>query len=293
MQEDDEFPGDDAFSNDPEENLRLENEFLKLKMMAESGAHFGETDNDLSPGIENAFLKSVLEFEKAYVNSNPQKVFDILGKPAFNDEKNLDDEKFTIEFERLKELLLEHSINVDFIAEKSDRLKYDFIIKELFNHETEFLPLKGMTTNFIYEEFHPDHKQEITDITYEFINDFFERKLNADTAYIGDEFVEPNGNILSRGQLMENIHSAYDVFAKFENNSFTIDNVEFELKNIEGAHTGMGFSEGEINYDIIFKDAARKEIRGPFKIYFIRQLETWTIYFFYLAGLNYNLREDL
>ncbi|MGH2566321.1 MAG: hypothetical protein ACRDE5_17510, partial [Ginsengibacter sp.] len=196
------------------------------------------------------------------------------------------------EFNRLQKLLKDHNINMDFVASQTDRFKYNFITGELFEHETDFMPLKGMTTNFIYEEFHPDHKQEITDITHDFLNDYFKKKLDIDTSYIGDGFVEPDGNIISKEQLMKNIQAAYDVFVHFENNSFTLYNVEFELKEVENAHSGMGFSEGEINYDIIFQGGERKKIRGPFKIYFIRQWDAWNIYFFYLAGLNYHPKSD-
>jgi predicted Ser/Thr protein kinase len=37
----------EKFSDDPEENLRIENEILKLKMQAESGAYFGGNAKDL------------------------------------------------------------------------------------------------------------------------------------------------------------------------------------------------------------------------------------------------------
>lgn len=65
------------------------------------------------------------------------------------------------------------------------------------------------------------------------------------------------------------------------------NNVGFELKEVENGPSGMGFSGGEINYDIIISGGERKEIRDPFKIYFITQWESWNIYSFYLAGSNY------
>ncbi len=287
MSENEEMTENEKFSDDPEENLRLENEFLKMKMMAESGALFGGKSH-ISPDIENEFLKHVMEFEKAYGDARPQKIFDILEKPSFNDESELDDQRFQIEFKRLEDLLDDHHLNVDFITERSDRFKYNFITKELFDHETDFIPMKGMTTNFIYEEFHPDHKQEISEVTNNFLNDFFDRKLGIDSNYISDEFIEPEGNVISKDELMKSIHAAYDVFLKFENTSFKIENVEFGLQEIESDHQGMGFSEGEIYYDILFNGGERKEIRGPFKIYFMRQWDSWIIYFFYLAGLNYH-----
>ena len=53
-----------------EENLRTENEFLKMKLMLEHGGQFGELDEDgntdLPPEIENEFLNSVMAFEKQF-----------------------------------------------------------------------------------------------------------------------------------------------------------------------------------------------------------------------------------
>jgi len=288
MKEGTELPEDEKFSDDPEENLRLENEFLKMKMMVESGGIIGGNgDSKLPPEIENQWLKNVIEFERTYANAKPQKIVDLLGKPSFQNEKDLDDKKFKTEFIRLNKLLMDHNINVDFIAPQTDRVKYHFITRELFDHETDFIPVKGMTTNFIYEEFHPDHKNEIAEITNDFLNDFFQRNFNVDTHYINNEIILPDGNVISKEQLINRFYSMYEVAVEFANTSFQLDNIEFEIKEeTEDVPSGMGFSEGEIQYDMIFKDGERRTIHGPFKIYFGRQWEFWNIYFFYLAGYN-------
>ena len=293
MEHKSELPEDEKFSDDPEENLRLENEFLKMKMMAESGGIFGgSSDSGLSPDIENQWLKNIIEFEKAYANAKPQKIVDLLGNPSFEDEKDLDPKKFKTEFARLKKLLKQHNIKVGFLAPQTDRIKYHFITRELFEHETDFIPVKGMTTNFIYEEFHPDHKKEITEITDEFLNDFFERNLNINSHYLDDEIILPEGKVISKEQLINRFYSMYEVAVAFENASFEINNIEYELKDETGdGPSGMGFSEGEIKYDMMFKDGGRKKIHGPFKIYFGRQPGFWSIYFFYLVGYNLHPKE--
>ena len=286
----DQFSEEEKFSDDPEENLRMQNDFLKMKMMAESGAFFGG-EGGLPPEIENLFLKNVMEFEKMNADSKPIKIFDFLNKPVFDDEKDLDEEKFKIEFKRLEALLEENSINISFTRERDNRFKYDFITKEIFEHETTFIPVNGMTTYLSYEEFHPDHEAEITEITNQFLDDFFERKLNADTDYISDQIIEPDGNILSREQLINRFHSLYEAAVEFENTSFQLENLEFELKEPGKEPSAMGFSEGWIRYDMIFSDDSRKKIDGPFKIYFAREFDYWSICFFYLAGYNLPLKE--
>ncbi|MEO8821435.1 MAG: hypothetical protein ABI267_06100 [Ginsengibacter sp.] len=279
------FPDDEKFSNDPEENLRMQNDFLKMKMMAESGAVFGGS-GDLPPDIQNQFLKNIFEFEKTNAGAKSRSIYEILGSPDFKDESHLEDEQFKIEFDQLYDLLRNNNINVEFSRQRPDRFKFNFITKELFEHTTSFMPAKGMSTYFHYEEFHPDHELEIKDLTNLFLDDFLERRLDENIHYINNQFLEPDGNIVSLEDLIKRFQSLYEVVPNFENTSFNIEKIDFELKESEGQPSGMGFSEGIINYDLIFRDCMRKEIRGPFKIYFSREWDCWSICFFYLAGFN-------
>ena len=290
MSKQNELPEEEKFSDDPEENLRMQNDFLKMKMMIESGAQFGgSSDGELPPEIENEWLNNIMEFEKASKEAKPIKIVDLLGKPVFEDETNLKDREFEKEFSRLERLLKEHGIKVDFSRERDDRFKYNFITKELFDHETTFIAVKGMTTYFHYEEFHPDHKFDIENLTDHFLHDYLDKKLDEDSYYISDHFIKPDGNVLSKEDLMKQFHAAYDVFKSIENTSFKIDNTDFELNEAtEDGQQGMGYSEGEIKYDIIFEGGEKRRIYGPFKIYFSLQWDCWSICFFYLAGFNYH-----
>ncbi|HXR85036.1 MAG TPA: hypothetical protein VN722_12040 [Hanamia sp.] len=279
------FPEEEKFSDDPEENLQMQNDFLKMKMMVESGAFFGGEGN-IPADIENQFLKNILEIEKSNADAKPAKIFDILGCPVFEEEQYLNEEQFIIEFKRLQELLSNFSINVDFSRERDDRFKYNFITKEFLDHESIFKPVKGMSTYFLYEEFHPDHELDILDQTENFLNDFLERKINNDSYILSNEIIEPDGKIVSREEMIKRFQSMYEVVPEFENTSFSIENQDFELNKCESGISGMAFTEGLIQYDLIFKNGERKQINGPFKIYFSRQSDYWDIYFFYLAGFN-------
>ena len=85
---------------------------------------------------------------------------------------------------------------------------------------------------------------------------------------------------------MKRFEAMYDVTQPFENYSFEIENSHFDLQDNIDEVTGMGFSEGTIKYDLLFKNGERKIIDGPFKIYFTRTWNVWGIFFFYLAGFN-------
>lgn len=290
MNEDNTLPEEEKFSDDPEENLRMQNDFLKMKMMAESGAWFGG-EGGLPADIENQFLKNVMEFEKVNAEGPSRTIYDLLDKPDFEDEKDLDDEKFKAAFSRLNRLLEDHGVDVGFRRERDDRFKYNFITKELFEHQTTFMPVKGMITGFLYEEFHPDHEWDITNLTNHFLNDFLERNLDVDTYYINEQIIHPEGKLISREDIIKRFFSMYEAIPAFENPSFIIENQDFELHENDTVQTGMGFSEGTIQYDLIFRDGERKKIKGPFKIYFSLEWDCWSICFFYLAGYNLHSAE--
>ncbi len=285
MNKNNDLPEDEKFSDDPEADLRMQNDFLKMKMMAESGAVFGG-GKGLTPEIENQFLNNILEFEKQHSNSCPKKIKEILGHPTFKNEEDLDDIEFVQAYLKLNDLLTRNFLQVDFLKERTDRFKYQFIIGELLDQETPFFYAKGMTTYFIYEEFHPDHERDIHETTMKFLNDFLERKLDAETYYIESQIAEPDGNVVSREDYMKRFAAMYEATQSFENYSFEIENSSFELHEEEEGKTSMGFSEGRITYEIVWPTGERKLIDGPFKIYFTRTWDVWGIFFFYLAGFN-------
>lgn len=289
MDKNKDLPEEEKFSNDPEEDLRLQNEFLKLKMMAESGAHFGG-DGNLSPEMENQFLNNILEFEKQHSQSEEKKIKDILGNPVFEKEETLDDAEFEKANKILNDLLEEHQLQIDFSSERSERFKYNFITTEFLEHETPFFFAKGMTSHFSYEEFHPDHEQDIRERTHQFLDDFLERKLDPETYYIEDEIAEPDGNIIMREEYMKRFEAMYEATQSFEDYSFKIEKIDYELHEDDEEKVSMGFSEGLITYTIVWPTGERRVIEGPFKIYFTRAWDVWKIFFFYLAGFNLNKR---
>ncbi len=291
MDENQQLPEGESFSNDPEENLRMENEFLKLKIMAESGGVFGEDKSDIPPDIINEWLKNVIEYEKNYAHASEMKVKDILKAPSFKKEEDLDDQSFLKAWEQLCELLESHNLNVDFIRPRNDRFKYNFIVGELFEHETTFIPSPGMVTNFIYEEFHPDHELDITNRTNDFFRGFFKRSLPQFAShYLEDELIRPDGTKQALSELVKEFELLYEEVPAFENTSFEIVEIDFQLslqsEREDGTDGMMGFSEGAVKYDMIFRNGERKEIDGTFKLYMNCRFGWWNIYYFYLAGFN-------
>jgi hypothetical protein len=148
-------PGSDQFSNDRQENLRIENEILKIKMQAEHGAIVG-VSHDIPPEIEHEFLRSVEAFEQASQIANFIKVYDFIGRPEFRKAADLSPAEVESELNRITDLLKQKNIILNPIGNFEPMLMYKFITEELFDQETEDFILPGWCKNFIYEEFQPD-----------------------------------------------------------------------------------------------------------------------------------------
>ena len=153
--------------NDPNKNeaLRLENDFLKMKLMLEQGARFGTVEGDaeaFTPDIENQFLRNIMEFEKQFAAHKTIRVFDKIGRPTrFRPNKEIPDELVDKAWAELDEYLHIYSINLGVCSPNiSKRELYRFTVEELFEYEMDDMDMPGMTHCFTYDEFHPDHEYD-------------------------------------------------------------------------------------------------------------------------------------
>ena len=151
--------GDDFKNLNDEEKLKAENEFLKMKLMLEQGAHFGgDGETKLPTELENEFLKNIMTFEKQYEERKTIKLFDKIGQPRqYKPVNEIPDSEIDKAWHKLSSYLSEYGINLDVCSPYiSTRELYRFTIEELFEHEMDDMSLPGWSTNFIYDEFHPD-----------------------------------------------------------------------------------------------------------------------------------------
>jgi hypothetical protein len=149
-----------------EEKLKAENEFLKMKLMLEQGAQFGtmQADSELPAGIENQFLRNVMEFEKQFEEQKTKKVFDKIERPNhFKPVNEIPDDEIENAWNNLDEYLRKYSIELSVCSPNiSDRELYRFTTEELFNHEMNDMNVPGMMSCFTYDEFYPDYKYDNT-----------------------------------------------------------------------------------------------------------------------------------
>lgn len=276
-------------SDDAQENMRIENDILKLKMKAQFGEAFqmGPDNNDLPPEIENEFLKNVLAYENAHQHVEYKKVYELLGKPEYKKANELSDEEISEELSRIQKILEQNNMALDVLAEYDDKTIYTFITEELFEHETDNIggPIPCMVTHFIYEEFHPNHKYDINRLAENFLSNWFEQKFNEYSSELGSELVIPPGEIITKQELLDKIKNVFDAYTSFVNCKYVIAEINFELN--EETATGMGHAEGGVKYDAILENGEQVHIEGTFKLYMSFQYDWWQICYFVFPGFEW------
>lgn len=270
-------------SYDPDENKRMENELLQLKLKAELGveAHISE---NTPPSIENIFLKNMLAFEAGLAKAEEIRIYELIAEPDFIPEAKLDDLSLEAAFNKLMDLMNQKQIALDFLGSYDCRTKYKFITEELFEEKVMNVALPGMIMHFVYEEFHPNHTLDIGHKAAKFISSWFSQEKEHLSFSLADELILPNGKIWNKDRVMDKFSKVFDSYPQFKNGNYAMTDVNFELQE----DVGMAYAEGIMKYTAFTEDLDRIQLEGPFKLYFTLEYEWWSIYYFVLPGFEFS-----
>lgn len=274
---------DDNFllSDDPEQNMRMENQLLELKLQAEFGAKTS-LNADLPAGIENQFLKNVLEFENSLSQSEEAKVCEILGNPPWKSEMELEDAEIEKYLAQLIVLMLTKDIALDFINEYDTRTKYKFITEELFEESVFHMGIPGMVMHFIYEEFHPNHRSDLESKAIKFISAWFDKDTDKILWELSDNINLSGGPAWSKDRMADKFKKIFDSYTTFSDCKYFITDIHFKLDG----DAGLGYVEGGVRYSPIIGNVEAITIQGPFKLDFALEYDWWNIYNFVFPGFE-------
>lgn len=277
----------ETFSDDPEENLRIENEFLKIKLKAQYGDAFQMGINaEMPPEIENQFLKSMMAFEDEYANAEYCTIYERIGKPVLRPVNEMSKGELKSSLKNILSLLGENDISLDICdGPYPDEIIHQFITEELFSIKVETKPVAGMGNHFIYEEFHPNHKADITKRAHTFLNNWFKRKFNEYCTELSWHCITADGTQLTREDIISRMNIFFEAFRQFKNDGYNIENISFEFQ--EEAERGMGFAEGVLKYDAEMENGEIIHYKGPFKLYMQMEEKWWSIFYFVLPGFKW------
>ena len=269
----------------PEEELRLENDILKLKLQAEFGAQFDDIPGDVSPEMEQQFLKQVYDFEKAWENQETTTVGKLLGNPVFKPLSEIPADELENEWEAVKKLYETNNISLDFTHEYPTSEKYRFATTELPLHETMFVSIPGMMLGFIYEEFHPNHAADMEDMVNKFLEGWFEQDAEKCISTIGQHIILPHGSLMDPGELEGKLQLVFDSYASLEETEFFISETSYDKQQDEEEELLMlGYTEGAIHWNAILENGEILPFAGPFKFYLEYNGNSWAIMYFVIPG---------
>lgn len=274
---------EEKFSDDATEHFRIENEILKIKLKAKYGDAFqsGST-GELPPEIENQFLKNIIAFDEAGENTEYVTVYEKLGKPDYQPADELPEAATAEALENLMRLMEQQDISLEFCdGPYEDAVIYRFITEELFAEEIEKEPIFGSGWNYIYEEFHPNDKAEITRNAHEFIGHWMRKEFDEYSMELARDFVLSDGRIMNKKEGIKKLNTFFESFTGFKDHGYIIDNVSFELHEDE---RGFGFAEGMIKYDAVMESGEIIHYNGPYKFYMQRENRYWSIFYFVMPG---------
>ena len=282
MDEENKSKEEQNFSNDPEENLRIENELMKLKMQAERGALFGGNMDELPPEVEAEFLKNVQSFEDSFDKANQITVYECIGKPDYKVVDELKLPEVETELKRIIELLHSKNIILEVLGKYELSVIYKFITDELFQEKIREISFPGYIHSFIYEEFHPNHNVDIGRTAQEFFDHWFEKKFNEDCFEFAHRIVTAEGNTYTRDEVISKLNTCMASYKEFKNIKFKGSETSFEWNEAE--KSGLGHAEGMFKYDAEIENGETIRIEGPFKLYMINEDGFWRIFYFVFPG---------
>jgi hypothetical protein len=148
-----------------------ENKFLKMKLMLEHDAEFGNVkpDTELPPTVENEFLNYVMAFEKQAAERKTIKFFERIERPKhFKAANEIPDDEIDNAWNALDAYLNKYNIDLAVCSPIiSKRELYRFTTEELFDYEMNDIFIPGGMTFFTYDEFYPDNIYDNTKIALE------------------------------------------------------------------------------------------------------------------------------
>jgi hypothetical protein len=152
-------------------DLKMENDFLKMKLMLEHGAtfHSGPGSSGMDPVTENAFLQQVINFEEKSRQGEKIPVFEKLGRPTdIRKMEEISEGELPSAIEEMQERLFRHSIHLTALSPHiTPREMYRFMTEEFLEVEMTDYDTPGIYS-FVYDEFHPDpyYDNECTALDY-------------------------------------------------------------------------------------------------------------------------------
>ncbi len=270
-----------------EEQMRLENEIMKLRLQAEYGSIFPDADTaESDPGPEYAFLKRVLQLHRRIAGTKPRPLREVLSFDQFIPADEFGNEhELSIALREALEYLEDANVIVDFDHDYPDRVMYDFITRELPELEVIGAPADDEYLCVVYEAFHPNPRADIEDFTDDLFSALFCGDISGYLAiYFRSHRLPPRLTAGTEQELSEVIKRFHECFECISHWQVRVDDIEPDpgaALFVPGSGTCV---RGTIEYTAALSDGSQQVITGPFRLDLLQEDGFWYASDFELRG---------
>jgi hypothetical protein len=266
-----------------QDDLQAENNLLKVKLQLEHGMQMDHT-TELDPQLENQWLKSVYAFEQQFKHAGRLSVYEYIGRPAFRRWDSLTSEEVAKELQKIHVIMENNGVQLDCICQYEDTVIYKFITEELFQHEMDDMRGCGMTSHFIYEEFHPNHDHDLRNQTNRFVRAIFTSSWGEFDEVLLAQKVSCSGEDHDRAHISAFIKTFQEAHASFRLRQSYVTDVVIDPSLIN-ANVNMSLS-----VTARMKQGDRIRYEGVCSLHFYREHDYWSISGFHIPGLTRDIR---
>jgi hypothetical protein len=267
-------------------NLKIDNELKKKEFVEKYGAVFGD-EEAVSPEIECEWLKNIELYEQLFEEADKTTVYEYMGEPQYKALLDLRPDEILPELERLYQLLDDSNISLETLSDVDDIELYRFITEELFLCDIDNIEVPGITSGYIYEEFHPNSELDIEEAFDYFFRITMGKVKNIghggyDMLYVDTKhYQNAEDVVLEEKQVLDRINNFLSAFDSFE--IVSIEITDFKIDD-EKQKALVRF---RILYKGLFENKKSIEYKGEgcFKLK-PSEYGGWNIYHITLPGLD-------
>ncbi len=195
-----------------------------------------ENADGLSPQAEGEWLDYITEFERQFENARRISIRERIGDPFIKPLTEIPESELETELDNLLELLAENNIAIDFLHEIEDRDAYRFLTEELLDETTDDIHIPGMISHFIYEEFHPNDQDDITQAVDEFLYALFKDELREKDSMFyytisKENMHDSKDRPMTLEQFKQSVADFYEKYPVIMNHSIEVTNINIDGDN--------------------------------------------------------------
>jgi hypothetical protein len=247
---------------------RALNDAKRKDLEKKYGMQSSHSDSELDPEIEGDFLDHVEEFERQYQSAKRTTVREMAGRPDVKPLSELTPEELDSELFLLLKRLEAHSIEVDFLCEVEPAEQYRFLTEELLNEEMDDIRIPGMTSHFIYEEFHPNAEYDAKSAAEMFVRSLLSRNTEfIMTHFSKEELYDLKGKPLSCEQMQEKTKAFFNTYIETEDWEVTptVCRIEGDYAQVEANTSWRGLPASATHW-VDFSGVAKVRLkRSPYE----------------------------